>query len=266
MSKQSKANKIMIVTGLTIIITLIILALFAPIIAPNNPVKVDLNESLKPPSGEYIMGTDHLGRCILSRIIYGIRVSLGISFVVMTIVIFVGVTIGLFSGFIGGKFDAVVMSIIDILMAFPSLILALVIAGILGPSLLNLMIALSLIQWVQYARITRSMVLTVKENDYVKFAKVYGTSNIKIIFKHILPNILGTISVFALCDVASTILRISGLSFLGIGAQPPTPEWGSMLNDGVVYMKSAPWIMFFSGLLIFITVVAFNLLGDGLRE
>lgn len=255
-----------IILSLVLIAMLIISGVFAPFIVPHSPIDIDLSKSLKPPSREYIMGTDNLGRCVFSRIIYGIRVSLGTSFIVMVIVVIIGVSIGTFSGFIGGKVDDLIMRAIDILMAFPSLILALVIAGTLGPSIFNMMIALSLVQWVGYARITRGMVISVKERDYIRFAKACGTSNLNIILRHILPNIIGPISVFILCDAASTILRISTLSFLGIGAQPPTPEWGSMLNDGVAYMKKAPWIMFFPGAAIFTTVVAFNLLGDGLQE
>lgn len=256
----------MAIVGLVIIIVLVLIAIFAPYIAPHNPQKIDLDQRLKSPSNTYPMGTDHLGRCIFSRVIYGARLSLSISFIVLLITLTVGVFIGVLSGYIGGFIDNLIMRLIDILLAFPGLILALAIAGMLGPSIMNIMIALSAVQWVGYARITRGMVLSIKEKEYVRAAKTCGASNIVIILRHILPNIISPIIVYATLNIGSVILRISGLSFLGVGAQPPTAEWGIMLNEGRLYMRTAPWVMIFPGISIMLVVIGFNLFGDGLRD
>lgn len=252
--------------GLIIILFIIIIGIFANYIAPNDPIKVDLSKRLHSPSHIYLLGTDHLGRCILSRLIYGIRVSFSTSFILLFIILTIGIIVGVTAGYFGGFIDNVIMRFIDIILAFPGLILDLAIAGILGPSLINLMIAIAAVQWVRYARIIRGMVLSIKEEEFVLAARVLGSSNFKIIKKHILPNIIPQIIILATLDMGSIILRISGLSFLGLGVQPPTPEWGAMLNDGRPYMQTAPWLMIFPGVSILIVVMAFNLLGDGLRD
>ncbi len=248
------------------IILIISVGVFAPVLAPNDPVKVDLNQRLIEPGDQFMMGTDHLGRCMLSRVIYGVRISLSTSFAVLIIIMTVGVAVGTLAGFAGGRIDSIVVSVIDVLLAFPGLILALAIAGMLGPGITNVMIALAAVHWVGYARIIRGMVASIKEKEYVIAARAGGAKRLSIVLRHILPNIVSPVIVLATLDMGSIILIISGLSFLGLGAQPPTPEWGSMLNDGRPYMQIAPWLMIFPGLAIFFSVLAFNLMGDGLRD
>jgi len=256
----------MALMGMLLLVVVLGVALLAPWIAPHDPVLMNTEHRLEKPSAMYYLGTDHLGRCILSRIMYGARVSLGISFVVLVMIMFLGILVGTIAGYAGGKTDYVIVGVIDVLLAFPGLILALVIAGMLGPSITNVMIAMASVQWVGYARIIRGMVASVKEKEYVQAARSGGSKHFPLIWRHILPNVLSPVIVLATLDMGSTILAISGMSFLGLGAQPPNPEWGAMLNDGLPYMYMAPWVMIFPGLAILITVLAFNLMGDGLRD
>ncbi|WP_350344259.1 nickel transporter permease [Proteinivorax tanatarense] len=254
------------ILGAIILAFVAITAIIGPWIVNTDPYETDLGIRLNPPDPDYLMGTDHLGRCIFTRVLFGARVSISISIAVLAVSLSVGVFIGVLAGYAGGFVDTIIMRIIDILLAFPGLILAMAIAGILGPSLINTMIAVVVVSWVGYARITRAMVLSAKEKDYVKMARICGTPHFLIIVRHIIPNIISPIIVLATLDVGSTILRIAGLSFLGLGAQPPTAEWGAMINDGRAFMQTAPWVMFFPGLAILSVVVGFNLLGDGLRD
>ncbi len=252
--------------GLVIILAVVAVAVFAPYLAPNDPVKVDLAQRLAPPGAPYPLGTDHLGRCLLSRLIYGTRVSLATAALALTAIMLISIPLGTLAGYCGGRVDNAIMRIVDVLLAFPGLILALVIAGTLGPGLLNVMLALSAVWWVGYARVIRGMVLSVKEKEFVLAARACGTREMGIITRHILPNVLSPVIVLATLDMGKLILAISGLSFLGLGAQPPTPEWGAMLNDGRPYMQVAPQLMVYPGLCIMTVVLAFNLLGDGLRD
>lgn len=252
--------------GLVIIILIILVALIGPWLAPNDPIQIKLGQALMKSCWEYPLGTDHLGRCILSRIIYGARVSLSTSFLVLVIVMTVGIAVGTLSGYVGKTLDNIIVSIMDVLLAFPGLILALAIAGILGPSITNVMIAIAAVHWVGYARIIRGMVISIKEKEYVLAARASGTRPIRIVCQHIIPNIISPVIVLATLDMGSILLTISGLSFLGLGAQPPMPEWGAMLNDGRPYIQVAPRLMVFPGLAILTTVLAFNLMGDGLRD
>lgn len=252
--------------GLIIITLVLVVGLLAPYFSPHDPIKIDLSRRLQEPGGDFPLGTDHLGRCILSRVIHGTRLSLRTSFLVLVIIMTVGILVGTLSGYIGGKLDNFVVSIIDVLLAFPGLILALAIAGMLGPSITNVMVAIAAVHWVGYARIIRGMVVSIKEKEYVLAARSVGTPDAGIIWRHVLPNVVSPVIVLATLDMGSIILSISGLSFLGLGAQPPTPEWGAMLNDGRAYMQVAPWLMLFPGLAILITVLSFNLMGDGLRD
>ncbi|AIS52198.1 dipeptide transport system permease protein DppC [Thermoanaerobacter kivui] len=252
--------------GLVIILVVVAVAIFAPYIAPNDPVKVDLQHRLAPPSAQYPLGTDHLGRCLLSRLIYGARVSLSTAVLALSAILLIGLPVGILAGYCGGWVDNLFMRLVDIMLAFPGLILALVIAGMLGPGLLNVMLALALVWWVGYARVVRGMVLSVKEKEFILAARACGTSECGIIIRHILPNIISPVIVLTTLDMGKLILAISGLSFLGLGAQPPTPEWGAMLNDGRPYMQVAPQLMIYPGLCIMTVVLAFNLLGDGLRD
>jgi peptide/nickel transport system permease protein len=252
--------------GLVIAILVILVGVFAPYLMPNDPVKVLLDKRLLSPSSAYPLGTDHLGRCLLSRLIFGTRVSLSTAAIALFTIMLISIPVGTIAGYMGGWVDNLLMRLVDILLAFPSLILALVIAGMLGPGLLNVMMAVSAVGWVGYARVIRGLVLSVKEKEYVMAARACGTPEWAIVIKHILPNVLSPVIVLATLDIGSLVLSISGLSFLGLGAQPPTPEWGSMLNDGRPYMQVAPQLMVYPGIAIMIVVLAFNLLGDGLRD
>ncbi|MCL0074790.1 nickel ABC transporter permease subunit NikC [Thermodesulfovibrionales bacterium] len=252
--------------GAGIILVLIFIAVLAPFIAPHDPIEQNLEHRLLSPNTEYLLGTDNLGRCILSRLIHGTSVSLQIGVMVVGIAAFVGVTLGLVAGYRGGLIDELIMRIVDILLAFPGIILALVIAGILGPSLFNVMLALAVVGWTSYARVVRGAVLSVKEKEFVEAARALGAGEARIMFRHILPNVMAPVIVMATLGMAHVILAAAALGFLGLGAQPPTPEWGSMLNDGRAFMRTAPHLTIFPGLAIMVTVLAFNFLGDGLRD
>jgi len=212
------------------------------------------------------MGTDDLGRCLLSRIIYGARVSLQLGVIVVGIITVIGVTLGLISGYYGGIVDEIIMRLVDVVLAFPGIILALAVAGALGPGLFNVMLALAMVGWTGLARVVRGSVLSVKQKEFVESARALGCSDLHIMTRHILPNVMAPVIVLATLDMAFIILAAAGLSFLGLGAQPPTPEWGSMLNNGRAFMRTAPHLTTFPGLAIMVAVLAFNFLGDGLRD
>ncbi|KJS18329.1 MAG: nickel transporter permease NikC [Peptococcaceae bacterium BRH_c4b] len=252
--------------GLVVISMVVLAALLAPVLSPNDPNMAKLTEKLIPPSGKYPLGTDHLGRCILSRLIYGARVSLGTAAVVLAGILVVGLPVGSLAGYVGGKVDAVIMRLVDVLLAFPGLVLALAVSGMLGPGLGNVMVALGAVWWVEYARIIRGMVFAEREKEYVLAAMVGGTRTAKLLTRHVLPNVLSPVIVMATLDMGKLVLYISALSFLGLGAQPPAAEWGAMLNDGRQYMQVAPMLMVWPGLAIMVVVLAFNLLGDGIRD
>ncbi|WP_048156334.1 nickel transporter permease [Methanosarcina sp. Kolksee] len=249
-----------------ILIFFMLSALFAGYIAPHNPEKANLELRLKEPCHEYPFGTDHLGRCILSRIIFGARVSLSVGLLVVSSSLILGLTIGTLSGYYGGWLDEIVMRVVDAFLAFPSLLLALGIAGLFGAGFMNLVMALIIVDWAGYARLARSSVMAVKEQDYIKAAKGLGTGDLHVILHHVIPNVMSPLIVMATIGMGYVILSAAGLSFLGFGVQPPTPEWGSMLNEGKIYIRSAPYIMIFPGLAIMLTVLAFNYLGDELRD
>lgn len=273
-----RKNK-MAMVGLIILLFLIFLALFAPVIAPHDPITNNLRNRRSFPSftrlidayGNYqfphIMGTDNFGRDIFSRIIFGARVSLQIGLVSIGIATFVGGIIGAISGYYSGKFDNIMMRLMDILLAIPGTLLAISIVAALGSSMINLMIAIAIGAIPVEARVIRASVMQVREQEFVEAAKAVGTSDLRIIFKHILPNALAQIIVQSTLGVASAILIAAGLSFIGLGIQPPFPEWGAMLSEGRAYMLSGYWHMtVFPGLAIMLTIYALNLLGDGLRD
>jgi peptide/nickel transport system permease protein len=262
---QFKEHKIAMV-GAVLILFLALIAVFAPYIAPHDPIEINLKERLLAPNMEYPLGTDNLGRCMLSRIIYGARISLQIGIIVVGITSVIGITLGMIAGYYGGVLDELIMRGVDILLVFPGIILALVIAGILGPGLFNVMLALAIVGWTGYARVVRGVVLSVKEKEYVESARALGVGDWYIITRHILPSCVAPIIVIATLGMAYVILAAAALSFLGLGAQPPTPEWGSMLNNGKNFMRTAPHLTIFPGLAIMITILAFNFLGDGLRD
>lgn len=255
-----------VLIGLFIISSLVFIAVFAPLIAPHDPIKANPKIRLESPSEEYLFGTDHMGRCILSRIIFGARISLLTGVIVITGSLLIGVILGTISGYFGGLTDDVIMRLVDGLLAVPSMFLALALAGTLGPGLFNMAMALIVVDWTSYARVVRSSILSVKEKEFVEAARCLGASDFYILAHHILPNIISPVIVIATLGMGNVILAAAGLSFLGLGAQPPTPEWGSMLDDGRLFMRKAPYIMIFPGLAIMITVLAFNFLGDGLRD
>ena len=248
-------------------ILIILAAILAPVITAGvDPTEGNLMDAIIAPSKEHIFGTDKLGRDIFTRVIYGARTSLVAAFSVVIIVSVVGTFIGILAGYFGGIVDTILMRIADMMIAFPGLVLALAVAGIMGASVRNAVIAVSLVTWTKYARLSRSLVLKIRNRDYVAAAIVTGSKTPYMLLRYMLPNVLPTIVITASTDIGSMMLELAGLSFLGFGAQPPTPEWGLMLSEGRAYMQSAPWLMVFPGLAIFVTVVVFNMLGDSLRD
>ncbi len=252
--------------GLAMFIALVLIAVFAPVFAPHDPLRVDPIVALMPPSAEHWMGTDTLGRDVMSRVVFGARISLRLGVVSVSIGLSLGVLIGVLAGYLGGRVDGILMRFIDMLLAFPSLILALVAVFALGPGLTNAMIAVGISSIPAFARITRGEVLSAKENLYVQSAQALGGSEIAIMARHILPNIIAPNIVMGALMTGTAILAGAALSFLGLGAQSPTPEWGLMLSQGRGFMSLAWWLTFFPGLGIMLTVMAMNLLGDGLRD
>ncbi len=252
--------------GLAVIVSIAIAALAAPILAPADPLAQNLGLGASPPSLHHPFGTDKLGRDELARILYGARNSLVIGFVAVGLAITVGTAIGLTAGYVGGRVDDALMGVMDVMLAFPSIILALGIATILGPSIQNLMIAVGIVYIPQYARLARGSVLAVKGLEYVEAARAVGAGTLAILRRHILPNILAPLLVQATLGIATAELEAAGLSYLGQGARPPDPEWGAMLNDARDYWLGAPWALIFPGLSITVLVLGFNLLGDGLRD
>jgi len=241
-------------------------AIFAPQIAPHSPIDQAFTDQLLPPSPPHLFGTDEFGRDVFSRVLYGARVALVIGVLADGIAAGLGVVLGVLSGYLGGRVDAVVMRSVDVVLAFPYLLLAMVVVTILGPSLINAMIAIGIVYTPQFARLVRAAVLAIKEQEFVEAAGAIGAGVARVLGRHILPNILSPIIVMATLTVGFTIVETAGLSFLGLGASPPTPEWGSMLATGRSFMLTAPWIATFPGLAILVTVVGFNLMGDGLRD
>jgi len=258
-------NKLAI-AGLFIIGSLIFAAIFAPYLAPFEPFEQSLRGGLKPPSLEHPLGQDKLGRDNLSRIIYGSRISVCVGLFAVSISLLIGTTIGSVAGYLGGWIDELFMRIVDIFLAFPGILLAIALTAVLGPSLHNVILAICVTGWVSYARIVRGQILTVKEREYIVAAKAIGANPLRIIMIHILPNILSPLIVEATFGMAGAILVEASLSFLGLGAQPPTPSWGSMLNEGTQFLLIAPHTTTFPGLAIMIVVLGFNFLGDGLRD
>lgn len=248
-------------------ILLILMAIFAPLVTGGiDPTKGSLADAIKAPSAEHIFGTDKMGRDIFARVVYGARVSLVAAFGVVALSFVIGTVLGIVSGYFRGIVDAVIMRIADMMVSFPGLVLAMAVAGILGASIGNAIIAVSVVTWPKYARLARSLVLKIRDRDYVAAAVVTGSKTPYILMRYMLPNALPTLIITAATDIGSLMLELAGLSFLGFGATPPTPEWGLMLSEGRAYMQSAPWLMVFPGLAIFITVVIFNMLGDSLRD
>lgn len=254
------------IAGAVIILCFVFTALFAPVLAPHDPLLVDIVNKLQGPSPAYPFGTDQLGRCILSRLIWGSRYSLFYSSLVLVITVAVGVPVGMLSGYMGGKVDSLLMRIIDIFMALPSFIVALAIAGTLGASGRNLVLAMSLVYWADYARLSRTLTLQIKEQNYMMALKASGCSGVSIVFRHVLKNIAPSVAALATMDIGTIILSIAGFSFIGLGVQAPAPEWGIMLSDSKQFIQTCPRLMIFPGLTIVLIVLAFNLLGEGIQD
>jgi len=261
-----RKNKLAMV-GLTIVLFFVFLAIFAPLIAPEGPNDQKIGQArLLPPSGEYWFGTDDFGRDILSRVIYGARISLTVGFFSVAGSIIVGTLLGVMAGYYGKIIDGIISRFFDIMLAFPSILLAIGIVAVLGPSLQNALIAIAIVNIPNFGRLVRSKVLSVKEEEYILAAKSVGMKNIRILIHHILPNSMSPIIVQGTLAIATAIIEAAALSFLGLGAQPGVPEWGKMLADSRDFFITAPWMMVFPGLAIMLTVLGFNLLGDGLRD
>jgi peptide/nickel transport system permease protein len=255
-----------------ILLALVVTALLSAYVAPHNPIRERLMDRLLPPAwaddGEwrYVLGTDHLGRDLVSRIIYGSRVSLVVGFAAVIVGGVLGISLGVAAGFLGGHTDEVIMALADMQLAFPTILMAIAIIAVLGPNFTNLVLVIGISGWVTYARIARGQVLSVREQEYVEAIRAQGGSRWRIVWRHILPNILSPLIVVATLDLARTIILESTLSFLGLGIQPPTPSWGGMLSDGREYLLSAWWIATFPGLALMLTALSCNRLGDWLRD
>ncbi|MBF0216251.1 MAG: ABC transporter permease [Candidatus Omnitrophica bacterium] len=257
-----------ILFGSIIIASMALAAIFAPSIAGQDPLKTDLSggECLKAPSLKHLMGTDNLGRDVFSRMAYGTRVSLSVGFIAVFISLILGVVFGAVSGYFGGWVDNIIMRTVEIVYCFPTLFLIMIIITFMGPSMINVMIVIGLTSWPGLARLVRAEFLSLRERDFVLAAKVQGVSNLRIIFRHVLPNALGPVFVSATLSVGTAILSESSLSFLGLGVQIPTPSWGNILSSGRNYMDYAWWLTLFPGMAILLTVLSFNLIGESLRE
>ena len=262
---RMRRNKLAMV-GLTIICILVLVAIFADYIAPFDYAHQDLNNTFAKPNAKNFFGTDNLGEDIFSRIVYGSRISLKVGFISVGIALVLGVIIGAVTGYFGGKVDNYLMRFIDILQAIPDILLAIAILAALGPKLANLIIAVGVASIPGYSRIVRSSVLSIRDMEFIEAAKANGSSNTRIIFKHVIPNCLAPIIVQATLGVAYAIINAAGLSFIGLGLEPPTPEWGAMLSAGRAFIRDYPHITIFPGLAIVITIFALNVLGDGLRD
>jgi peptide/nickel transport system permease protein len=252
--------------GSAIMVAIALIAIFAPWIAPYDPFAQDFEVVLVPPELNHLFGTDNLGRDIFSRVIYGARVDLTIGVITTYVPMTYGVVLGAFCGYIGGKFDMIVMRILDVAMAFPFLVLIIVILAILGPGVQNIYISVFLVAWTMYARLARAEMLVERGKDYVLAAQVLGYPRSRIVFRHALPNVVNSSIVFSMSDFVLNILLVSGLSFLGLGVQPPIPEWGSMIAEGKEFMLQAWWVCTLPGLAIVITGTALSLIGDGLAK
>ena len=252
--------------AIALIVVFAACAILAPLLAPYDPLVQDLGSRLQPPSSAHWLGTDSLGRDIASRILYGARISLVIGIVVVASAGVVGTVIGLVAGYAGGLIDEALMRLTEVFLAFPALILAMAIAGALGPSLTNAIIAIAAVTWAVYARLTRGQILSLRRREFVEAARAIGASRRRILWYHLLPNVLAPLMIQASFDLGSSIIAAAGLSFIGFGAQPPTPEWGVMISEGRNYISTQPWLSLFPGLAILLAVGSFNLLGDGLRD
>lgn len=249
-----------------VILLLVLIAIFAPVVSPYDPVAINAEERLMAPSGKHLLGTDEFGRDVLSRIIFGARISLRVGMISVGLALIAGATLGLLAGYYGGWVDHVISRLMDVLFAFPAILLAIGIMAVLGSNLNNVMIAIGIVYMPIFARVTRGAVLTVRHTEYVLAARALGASDAGIILRHVLPNSMAPIIVQTTLSLGFAILAEAALSFLGLGTEPPTPSWGLMLNTGRGFIERAPWVAIFPGLAIMLVVLSFNILGDGLRD
>ena len=252
--------------GLILLVFLGSCAIFAPWLAPYDPSEINLANRLMPMSSEHWLGTDHLGRDMLSRILHGASVSLGAVFVTLILMLLAGVALGGIAGFVGGRTDQAIMRVCDVFMTFPTVVFALFMVAILGTGLTNVIIAIAVTHWAWYARITRGLVISVRHSDYLRAARLSGIPPVQRFIRHILPSVMVQLLVLATLDIGHVMLHVSGLSFLGLGVQSPTPEWGVMINDARQFVWTHPMLLVWPGLCIFLSVMSFNLLGDTLRD
>jgi len=252
--------------GGSIVLILVLVAIFAPYVATDDPTAIDIKNALLGPSAGHILGTDQLGRDIFSRIVYGSRVSLSIGLIAVGLAAVIGVILGSLAGYFGGRTDSVIMRFVDIMLCFPSFFLILAVIAIVGPSIYNIMIIIGLTSWMGMARLIRAEILSLKEREFVLAARVLGVGHWKIIVRHLIPNGIGPVLVSFVLGVAGAVLVEAGLSFLGLGVQPPMPSWGNILMEGKAALGVAWWLILFPGLAILVTVIGFNLLGEGLRD
>lgn len=252
--------------GFVMVVLLVLAAVFAPVLAPHDPNAADVARRFASPSADFPLGTDHLGRDVLSRLLMGARLSIGSTVLAAVGISVLGLFFGMAAGYFGGLIDALISRIVDVLLAFPTFLLALALTGVLGPGLRNLMIAVVAAWWAGYARIVRGAVIAEREKPYVEAARALGASNIRILRQQVLPNIIAPVVVLTTLDMGAILLGLSALSFLGLGVEPPSAEWGAMLSEGRAYLGPAPNMMLFPGAAIFLIVLGFNLLGDGLRD
>ena len=252
--------------GIVVVAMLATIAVLAPFIVPYGPSDINIKDALLAPSRAHIFGTDHLGRDVFSRIIYGTRISLSIGFVAVGISVLIGIIMGSVAGYYGKKIDNILMRFVDIMLCFPSFFLILAVVAMLEPNILSIMIVIGITSWMGVARLIRAEILTLKERDFILASKALGASDFRIILRHLIPNAIAPVLVSAVLGVAAAVLLESSLSFLGLGVQPPTPSWGNILMEGKASLGVCWWLMFFPGFFILITVLGYNLLGEGLRE
>ena len=264
--RRKKINRIKVIVSAGVAVLLVLIALFANVIAPNDPYATSASAIRSAPSGEFLFGTDNLGRCVFSRVLYGARTTIAATFVLVAISFILGSIIGVLSGYYGGILDEITMRIADIMLAFPQMVVAIAVAGILGGGLSSAMIALGITMWTGFARLARSHTFAIKNCPYVQAAKLAGKSGPAIMMAHILPNIIAPLLTNALTQIGTTMIGISGLSFLGLGVVPPTAEWGSMINESRAYIQIAPWAVLYPAIATIVTIIVFNYLGDCVME
>ncbi|MCB5711390.1 nickel transporter permease [Lactonifactor longoviformis] len=261
-----RRQKVKLYVLLALVLLLLGIAAFAPYLVPFDPYEQNLSQALQAPGGSHLLGTDRYGRDMLSRVIMGSQTTIYSALLLVAVITVTGTSVGLFCGWRGGKLDSLIMRISDIFLAFPGMVFAIAVAGVLGGGILNAVIALACISWPKFARLARSQVLMIKDAPFLAAARLSGSGGTKIVFRHILPNILGPVLVTATLDIGTMMMEIAGLSFLGLGAMPPIAEWGSMMSSGRSMLQTSPWVILAPGCAIFVTVMLFNLLGDTVRD